>query len=145
MKKWHPQSRRLFGAKLRPRSMIIIVFAMLAAYYLLFSPTTTIPVPSNSPGAVQEPPPPVEHGGNSQPQGEGEVEDQYGSIHRQLWELTAEDLKDWRDPTDGEDPRDVEPGFETDGKERGFGDLGKLQHEKDMRKEWRHAYSVTSK
>ncbi|CAF3445864.1 unnamed protein product [Fusarium graminearum] len=145
MKKWHPQSRRLFGAKLRPRSMIVIVFAMLAAYYLLFSPTATIPVPSTSPGSVQEQQPPVvEHGGNSQPQGEGEVEDQYGSIHRQLWELTAEDLRDWRDPTDGEDPRDIEPGFETDGKERGFGDLGKLQHEKDMRKEWRHAYSVTS-
>jgi hypothetical protein len=124
--------------------MIIIVFAMLAAYYLLFSPAT-MPVPSNSQGAAQAPPPSIiEQGGNSQPKEEGD-EDEYGAIHRQLWELTAQDLKDWRDPTDGEDPNDIEPGFETDGKERGFGDLGKLQHEKDMRKEWRHAYSVTSK
>jgi hypothetical protein len=139
MKKWHPQSRRLFGAKLRPRSMIIIVFAMLAAYYLLFAPSTSIQVvPSNSKGSVS-PPPPVT--GNR----ESNTEDQYGAIHRELWELTAEDLKDWHDPTDGEDPNDIEPGFETDGKDRGFGDLGKLQHEKDMRKEWRHAYSVTSK
>lgn len=129
----------MFGAKLRPRSMIIIVFAMLAAYYLLFAPSTSIQVvPSNSKGPAS-PPPPVT--GNGEP----DTEDQYGAIHRELWELTAEDLKDWHDPTDGEDPNDIEPGFETDGKERGFGDLGKLQHEKDMRKEWRHAYSVTSK
>lgn len=145
MKKWHPQSRRLFGAKLRPRSMLIIVFAMLAAYYILFAPGTSIQVvPSNSQGSV---PPPAVPGseGNAKPNGESDAEDQYSSIHRELWELTAEDLKDWRDPTDGEDPNDIEPGFETDGKDRGFGDLGKLQHEKDMRKEWRHAYSVTSK
>ncbi|KAF5591323.1 major facilitator superfamily transporter [Fusarium pseudoanthophilum] len=138
MKKWHPQSRRLFGAKLRPRSMIIIVFAMLAAYYLLFAPSTSIQVVPSNPNVPASPPPPVT--GNGEP----DTEDQYGAIHRELWELTAQDLKDWHDPTDGEDPNDIEPGFETDGKERGFGDLGKLQHEKDMRKEWRHAYSVTS-
>lgn len=118
---------------------------MLAAYYILFAPGTSIQVvPSNSQGSV---PPPAIPGseGNAKPNGESDAEDQYSSIHRELWELTAEDLKDWRDPTDGEDPNDIESGFETDGKDRGFGDLGKLQHEKDMRKEWRHAYSVTSK
>ncbi|KAM0219596.1 hypothetical protein ACHAQI_000982 [Fusarium lateritium] len=144
MKKWHPQSRRLFGAKLRPRSMLIFVFAMLAAYYILFAPGTSIQVvPSSSQGSA---PPAVVPGseGKTKPNGEPDAEDQYSAIHRELWELTAEDLKDWRDPTDGEDPNDIEPGFETDGKDRGFGDLGKLQHEKDMRKEWRHAYSVTS-
>ncbi|KAF4460080.1 hypothetical protein FALBO_13148 [Fusarium albosuccineum] len=140
MKKWHPHGRRMFGAKPRPRPVVIIVFAMVSAYYLLFSgPGPHVQVvpynPKSQPGNAN----------SANPQANQQTDDsQYSSIQRELWELTAQDLKDWWDPTDGEDPNDVEPGYETDGKDRGFGDLGKLQHEKDMRKEWRHAYSVTS-
>ncbi|KAL2687353.1 hypothetical protein Neosp_004910 [[Neocosmospora] mangrovei] len=140
MKKWHPHGRRMIGVKLRPRSMVIITFAMVSAYFLLFSGSPNIQVvpfdPKAQPGSGNG------NGANTQPN--EQTEDQYSSIQRELWELTAQDLKDWWDPTDGEDPNDVEPGYETDGKDRGFGSLGKLQHEKDMRKEWRHAYSVTS-
>ncbi|KAM5352332.1 hypothetical protein ACJ41O_005055 [Fusarium nematophilum] len=140
MKKWHPHGRRMFGAKLRPRSMLIIVFAMLAAYFLLFSKSGPhIQVVPHNPNEQA----PNANTANPQPN-EQTDDSQYASIQRELWELTAQDLKDWWDPTDNEDPNDVELGYETDGKERGFGDLGKLQHEKDMRKEWRHAYSVTS-
>jgi hypothetical protein len=121
--------------------MVIITFAMVSAYFLLFSGSPNIQVVPFDPKAQ----PASGNGNGANPQPNEQTEDQYSSIQRELWELTAQDLKDWWDPTDNEDPNDVEPGYETDGKERGFGDLGKLQHEKDMRKEWRHAYSVTSK
>ncbi|KPM46221.1 hypothetical protein AK830_g366 [Neonectria ditissima] len=131
MKGWHSHGRRMFGTKLRPKSVFLIVVAMLSAYYLLFSGSGSQVVPYNpQPGSQQS-----THADDNT---------QGVAPRKEPWELTADEIKDWRDPTDNEDPNDVELGYETDGKERGFGSIGRLQHEKDMRKEWRHAYAVTA-
>lgn len=61
------------------------------------------------------------------------------------WDLNIEDLRQWKDPDDKEDPKDVAPGYETDGKDRDSGTISRLQHEKDMRKMWRYAYKTTAK
>lgn len=61
------------------------------------------------------------------------------------WDLNIEDLRQWKDPDDKEDPNDVAPGYETDGKDRDSGSISRLQHEKDMRKMWRYAYKTTAK
>lgn len=61
------------------------------------------------------------------------------------WDLSIEDLRQWKDPSDKEDPNDVAPGYETDGKGRDAGTISRLQHEKDMRKMWRYAYKTTAK
>jgi hypothetical protein len=61
------------------------------------------------------------------------------------WDLNIEDLRQWKDPADKEDPNDVAPGYETDGKDRDSGTISRLQHEKDMRKMWRYAYKTTAK
>lgn len=115
--------------------MFLIVIAMLSAYYILFSGSG-----SNAPAV-----PPYFPGGSKGHPLEGQNDGQSPQNRKELWELTAEHLEDWDDPTDGEDPNDIELGYELDGKERGFGALARLQHEKDMRKEWRHAYAVTEK
>ncbi|KAM0458996.1 hypothetical protein ACHAO4_002386 [Trichoderma viride] len=60
------------------------------------------------------------------------------------WDLNIEDLRQWKDPDDKEDPKDVAPGYETDGKDRDSGTISRLQHEKDMRKMWRYAYKTTA-
>ncbi|PTB39039.1 hypothetical protein M441DRAFT_29331 [Trichoderma asperellum CBS 433.97] len=60
------------------------------------------------------------------------------------WDLNIEDLRQWKDPDDKEDPNDVAPGYETDGKDRDSGTISRLQHEKDMRKMWRYAYKTTA-
>ncbi|RFU72785.1 major facilitator superfamily transporter [Trichoderma arundinaceum] len=62
----------------------------------------------------------------------------------EAWDLNIEDLRQWKDPSDKEDPNDVAPGYETDGKGRDSGTISRLQHEKDMRKMWRYAYKTTA-
>lgn len=59
--------------------------------------------------------------------------------------IKIENVGAWRDPTDPEDPKEVEPGHEFDGKSREPGELGRLQHEKDLRRIWRYVYKMTSK
>lgn len=61
------------------------------------------------------------------------------------WKVDINDLRKWSDPDDHEDPNDVEPGYETDGKVREAGSISRLQHEKDLRKMWRYAYKTTAK
>ncbi|KAH7011783.1 hypothetical protein EDB80DRAFT_401080 [Ilyonectria destructans] len=133
MKRWPSHGRHLFSGKLRPKSTFLIVIAMLSAYYILFSGSG-----SNAPAV-----PPYFPGGSKGHPLDGQNGGQSPQNRKELWELTAEHLEDWDDPTDEEDPNDIELGYELDGKERGFGALARLQHEKDMRKEWRHAYAVT--
>lgn len=143
MKKWHSTNSRPFRARLRPKSVLLLLVAMAAAYYLIFDRAEASPKVHVVPY--------YPHKGLHQSSGNSIFEQQGDTPHdsqrprKEMWDLTAEDLKDWHDPTDREDPNDIELGYETDGKERGFGDLAKLQHEKDMRKEWRHAYGVTAK
>ncbi|KAL7942177.1 hypothetical protein V8C42DRAFT_160077 [Trichoderma barbatum] len=60
------------------------------------------------------------------------------------WDLTIEELREWKDPSDKENYKDVAPGYETDGKGRDSGTVSRLQHEKDMRKMWRYAYKTTA-
>ncbi|KAL5086101.1 hypothetical protein Trisim1_009589 [Trichoderma cf. simile WF8] len=60
------------------------------------------------------------------------------------WDLTIEELRQWKDKGDKENYDDVAPGYETDGKGRDAGTISRLQHEKDMRKMWRYAYSTTA-
>jgi hypothetical protein len=62
---------------------------------------------------------------------------------KHAWDISIEDIKGWRDPDDHEDPNDVEPGYERDGKQREPGDISKTQHEKDLRTLWRYAYKTT--
>ncbi|KAH7149534.1 hypothetical protein B0J13DRAFT_473206 [Dactylonectria estremocensis] len=126
MKSWNSRGhgRHLFSGKLRPKSVFLMIVAMLSAYYLLFSGSSSRVVPHE----------PVRGSEDGQPT----------KPRKELWELPAEYLDGWNDPTDNEDPNDIELGYELDGKERGFGALARLQHEKDLRKEWRHAYAVTS-
>lgn len=61
------------------------------------------------------------------------------------WDLTIEELRQWKDPSDKENYNDVAPGYETDGKGRDSGTISRLQHEKDMRKMWRYAYKTTAR
>jgi len=73
-----------------------------------------------------------------------------GSSHehshiKNSWDFSIDDIKDWTDPDDKEDPNDIEPGYETDGVEREPGEISKTQHEKDLRKMWRYAYKMTAK
>ncbi|OTA03650.1 hypothetical protein A9Z42_0041330 [Trichoderma parareesei] len=60
------------------------------------------------------------------------------------WDMTIEELRKWKDPTDKENYDDVAPGYETDGQGRDSGTISRLQHEKDMRKMWRYAYKTTA-
>lgn len=64
---------------------------------------------------------------------------------KEVWDISFQDLDKWHDPDDREDPNDVADGFEGDGQWRDAGTISRLQHEKDMRKQWRYAYKVTAK
>ncbi|KAJ6443681.1 major facilitator superfamily transporter [Purpureocillium lavendulum] len=61
-----------------------------------------------------------------------------------VWNISIDDLRHWKDPDDQEDPNDVLPGDELDGASRTPADVARLQHEKDQRKLWRHAYKSTA-
>ena len=147
------QGHRMIWARPRAKTLLLIGLAMITAYYLVFS----------EPGSQLQVVPylhdkPADKGaaGTEKPLTDGDdpddftIDDEFKipekTKHKKPeWELTADEIKDWSDPTDREDPDDVEKGYETDGKYRSTGDLSKLQREKDMRKEWRHAYKVTAK
>jgi hypothetical protein len=136
------QSRRALLSRPRPRILLIIALVTATACFLLFSGPAhefrVIPYTSVDPTNTGPPAAPVAaEGETSYFDGEGD--------EREPWEIDIEDLRKWRDPDDKEDPTDVEPGYETDGTERDNGQIGKLQHEKDMRKMWRYAYKTTAK
>jgi hypothetical protein len=60
------------------------------------------------------------------------------------WDVDIEDIRDWKEADDREDYDDVEPGYETDGKDRDAGTISRLLAEKDMRKLWRYSYRITA-
>jgi hypothetical protein len=136
------QSRRALLSRPRPRILLIIALVTATACFLLFSGPApefrVIPYTSVDPTNAG---PPVA----ADPKPEGETSYFDGEeAQREPWEIDIEDLRKWHDPDDKEDPNDVEPGYETDGTERDNGQIGKLQHEKDMRKMWRYAYKTTA-
>lgn len=173
----HGQGRRMFWSKPRPKSILIVVLAVVTTYYLFFSgPGAQFQVVPYHPGertSQGEPPivekvlttpnrpevpakPPTKKPSDSKiPEPLIIEEDEYNDDEFKIpekvvpkkkdWELTSDEIKDWKDPTDEEDPKDVAPGYETDGKHREPGELSRLQREKDLRKEWRHHYKVTAK
>lgn len=157
------EGRRMFSSRLRPKTFLILTLAMVTAYYLLFSGPAprfhTVPYghgqSQEGDGQAPEQASPDQH----QPVTPEDAKDGYfdnkdnqappipeedTSPAKQPWDMTADELRDWSDPEDPEDPNDVEPGYEMDGKARDPPAIGRLQHEKDMRKEWRHAYKVTA-
>lgn len=122
----------------RPRTILVIALATVTAWYLLFSGPSpqlhVVPYPhehTHSGSGKHFTP------SNAPTEGKSEV--------THPWDIDIEELADWTDEGDDEDPNDVEPGYETDGQDREPGDISKLQHEKDMRKMWRYAYKVTAK
>lgn len=123
----NPQGRRILMSRPRPRSVLFITLAAFTTYILFFSgPSIRMSYPS---------PPRL-------------VPDEHATAESQEmmrdWEIDIEEVRKWKDPDDPEDPNLVEPGYETDGKDREPGDIGKLQHEKDMRKLWRYVYKATA-
>lgn len=136
----NPQTRRSLMARPRPRTILIIALATITSYYLLFSgPSPQLHV---VPYLHENPEKPLSGGSNT-----GSGGDYFAPEEdtKDAWEIDIEDLRHWRDPDDKEDPDDLEPGYETDGTDRDCGEIGKLQHEKDMRKMWRYAYKTTAK
>lgn len=125
-----PPSRRSLLSRPRPRTILLLALATVTSYWLLFSgPSPDLRVVPYHPEG-----------------GKGDVDYFSGEdAGKDEWEIDIEDLRNWRDPDDHEDPNDIEPGYETDGKDRDNGLIGKLQHEKDMRKMWRYAYKTTAK
>ncbi|CAM1500929.1 Fc.00g100910.m01.CDS01 [Cosmosporella sp. VM-42] len=150
------QGHRMIWGRPRARTLILVGLAMITAYFLLFSePGSQLQVvpylhdkPANTgTTGTEKPLTDSTDGGDSDDFTVDEEEFKIPEKTKQKkpeWELTADEIKDWVDPTDQEDPDDVEKGYETDGKYRSTGDLSKLQREKDMRKEWRHAYKITA-
>ena len=148
----NPQTRRTLMSRPRPRTILLIALATVTAYFLIFSgPSPQLHVvpylhekPETRPGTP---------GAEKPLSGESGSEDALSyfggdndkSDQTMDWDIDIEDLRNWRDPDDKEDPDDVEPGFERDGKERDNGQIGRLQHEKDMRKMWRYVYKTTAK
>lgn len=135
----NPNGRRMLSSRPRPRTILLIAVATITTYYLLFSgPSHSlryVPYIHDKDGQQFTP-------GGQQPN--GEYFDDTPQV-KNAWDIDIEDIKGWRDPDDKEDPDDVEPGYETDGKVREPGDISKTQYEKDMRKMWRYAYKVTAK
>lgn len=137
-----PPSRRMLTSRPRSRTLIFLLLAAITTYYLIFSdpspqlravpyqPEPPTPDLSEQPGKPQK-----VLGGATNP--DRAILDSYLNVN-------IKDVGDWRDPTDPEDPNEVEPGHEFDGKSREPGELGRLQHEKDLRRIWRFVYSKTA-
>ncbi|KAH7326163.1 hypothetical protein B0I35DRAFT_347804 [Stachybotrys elegans] len=125
----------------RPRTLLLAALASLTAYYLLFTgPSTSVQIvpyihEATTP-STQAPTP--EDDANVPKTETGQID------LAAEWEIDLKDLRKWRDVDDPEDPNDIEPGYETDGKDREPGEIGRLQHEKDMRKMWRYVYKATA-
>lgn len=166
----HGQARRMFWSRPRPKSMLLAALVIVTAYFVIFSgprPQLEVvpilhdadPPSQGSSSSLKEQPltdetkdPTISMDDLNDYNDENEYDDEEFKIPEKTitrkkheWELTADQLKDWSDPSDNEDPKNVEKGYETDGKFRGPDEISMLQREKDMRKEWRHAYKVTAK
>lgn len=133
---------------LRPRFLLALAFALATVYLFIYSgPSHDLKIinpihpsrpQSNSPNQQNSP-----YGGSSRKGGKSKG---HGKVTEKVyWDIQAEDLKNWRDPDDHENPNDVTPGFEQDGIERDEGTISRLQNEKDMRKIWRYVYKSTAK
>ncbi|PTB69771.1 hypothetical protein BBK36DRAFT_1188433 [Trichoderma citrinoviride] len=129
----------------RVRFILLIIFASVTSYYLLFSGPTPrfnlVPYQSEAPETK---------GDQALPSGAPEplnmdLETYNKEVEMlESWDMTIEELRKWKDPTDKENYDDVAPGYETDGQGRDSGTISRLQHEKDMRKMWRYAYKTTA-
>lgn len=120
--------RRLLYLTTRPRSLLTIALVAFTFYYLIFS--------------ASEPDTQVV---SSKATKNGKLSLQTGVKQVPYWDIQADDLRNWRDPDDSEDPNDIEPGYEQDGKSRDEGAISRLAAEKDYRKIWRYVYKATSK
>lgn len=155
-----PSSRGRVATLLRPRFLLFLAFAAVTVYFVLFSgPAPDLHIvkqmhPSdphnNDPASpAQGTPPKTEEKPEKPAQKEEKPNPPAGQKgkpnEKPYWDISAEDLKNWRDPDDHEDPKDVAEGFEKDGKPRDEGTISRLQAEKDMRKIWRYVYKTTAK
>ena len=120
-----PPTRRI----LRPRSLILGVLATLTVYYVFISGSTRDLLP-------------YYHEGQSSSGRSGGVLDNSKQT-KDDWDIDIEQIREWSDPDDHENPHEVEPGYETDGKVRNEDQISKLQPEKDMRKLWRYLYKAS--
>lgn len=137
--------RRILTSRPRTRTLIFFTLAAITTYYLLFSePTPQLRVVPYQPEVPHEAPVAVDRGGRPQSILAGAKNPDRATLDSYL-NIKIEDVGNWRDPTDPEDPKEVEPGHEFDGKSREPGELGRLQHEKDLRRIWRYVYKMTSK
>ncbi|GJN79165.1 hypothetical protein PLIIFM63780_002678 [Purpureocillium lilacinum] len=140
----HPQPRRSLLGRPRPRIVLLVVLAAVTTWFLLFSGPAPqlhiVPYLHDQTGAkgATNPEKPVSENMPADPH-HGEP-----TGTKAEWDIDIEDLRSWSDPDDHEDPNDTLPGFETDGTPRSPGDVGRLQHEKDLRKMWRYAYKTTA-
>ncbi|POR37609.1 Uncharacterized protein TPAR_02198 [Tolypocladium paradoxum] len=137
----NPQGRRALLSRPRPRIILLLALASVTTYFLLFSGPAPqlhiVPYLQEKPGSTGSGSP------NEKPlTGGGHQDEPTGT--RAEWDIDIEDLRSWSDPDDHEDTNDALPGYETDGTARGPGDVGRLQHEKDLRKMWRYAYKTTA-
>ncbi|KJZ79597.1 hypothetical protein HIM_01066 [Hirsutella minnesotensis 3608] len=127
----NPQGRRKLALP-RPRVVAIFAIASITSYLLLFSSSAPrahlVPYLKPSSGTSKNP------GANHDALSETKAE----------WHIDIADLRYWHDPDDHENPNDALPGYETDGTPREPGDVGRLQHEKDLRKMWRYVYKSTA-
>jgi hypothetical protein len=137
-----PPGRRMLTSRPRTRTLIFLVLAAITTYYILFSEPAPAPrVVPHHPETHVEPPVP---GGRPQTVLAGAKNPDRAVLDSYL-NIKIQDVGEWRDPTDPEDPKEVEPGHEFDGKSREPGELGRLQHEKDLRRIWRYVYKMTAK
>lgn len=137
-----PPGRRSFPPRPRARTVLLIALASLIAYHVLFSgssPRLHIVPYLREPTASRDQSGP----GSGRTASDPAAKPSAGT--KAEWEIDIEDLRSWSDPDDQEDPNDTLPGYEGDGIERDHGSIGRLQHEKDLRKMWRYAYKTTAK
>ncbi|KAI6781685.1 uncharacterized protein J7T54_003951 [Emericellopsis cladophorae] len=129
----------MLSSRARPRTLLLIAFASVTTYWILFSGSGpqfhVVPFTHDSTAGQQFTP-------SGQQSTKGDASDA-GPSEKHAWDISIEDIKGWRDPDDDEDPADIEPGYERDGKHREPGDISKTQHEKDLRTLWRYAYKTT--
>lgn len=132
-------NRRMLFSRPRPRTFLLIVLAAVTTYYLVFSgPSPRLRVIPYVHDEAQPNPGPA----GQDPVPAGSPKDR---LTKSPWDIDINEIKDWKDPDDKEDPNDVEPGEELDGKERDPGAIARLQKEKDLRKTWRYVYKATKK
>jgi hypothetical protein len=140
--------RRILTSRPRTRTLIFFTLAAITTYYLLFSEPTpqlcVVPYQPETPVAKAPAAGSAEPPGRPQSVLAGAKNPDRATLDSYL-NIKIEDVGNWRDPTDPEDPKEVEPGHEFDGKSREPGELGRLQHEKDLRRIWRYVYKMTSK